>query len=92
MDRKRVLEALDTLNAELAGADDVNVATRQALERMSAQVREAINKDTAGDDAKDSPSEQLSGIQETLLEFGAEHPQLTGAINQVAAALANLGI
>jgi hypothetical protein len=92
MDRKRVLEALETLNAELAGADYVNIAARQALERMSAQVREAINKDTAGDDAEDSSSEQLSGIQETLLEFGAEHPQLTGAINQVAAALANLGI
>lgn len=92
MDRKRVIEALDTLNAELAGADDVNAATRQALERMSAQVREAISKETNGGDAEDSSSEQLSGIQEALLEFEAEHPQLTGAINQVAAALANLGI
>jgi hypothetical protein len=26
------------------------------------------------------------------LEFETEHPKLTGAINQVAAALANLGI
>ncbi len=92
MDRKRVLEVLDTLNAEIAGADDVSDETRRALERISAQVREALSEEAAGSESQHASSEQLPGIQEALLEFETEHPRLAGAINQVAAALANLGI
>ena len=35
---------------------------------------------------------RASALKDALLEFEAEHPQLTRRINQVAAALANLGI
>jgi len=87
MDRKRVLDALTTLQAELAGAD-VDPQTRETLERMASEIQARMESDnlTEGE-------EPLSGqLQEVLLEFGAEHPKVTGAINQVAAALANLGI
>jgi hypothetical protein len=88
MDRKRVLAALDTLKAELAGAD-VDPQARENLERMASDIQSRLESGATSD----SEDEPLSGqLQDVVQEFGAEHPQLTGAINQVAAALANLGI
>jgi hypothetical protein len=89
MDRQRVLEALEVLRAELAGAERVDDEARAELERVSAEIERLVEKEQT--DAAQARGE-ASGLQEALLEFEAEHPQLTGAINQVAAALANLGI
>jgi hypothetical protein len=78
MDRKRVLEALDVLNAELAGTDDVDEDARTALARVTEDIRQHLaEREAAGVDDDDAAS-ALN--------------QLTGAINQLAAALANLGI
>jgi hypothetical protein len=47
----------------------------------------------AGKQIEGEAGERLSGrLQDVLLEFEAEHPTITAAVNQVAAALANLGI
>jgi hypothetical protein len=89
MDSKRVLAALDVLNAELADSDEVNAEARSALARVTEDIRQHVaQRQSAGlpDD------EAASALKDALLEFEADHPQLTGAINQVAAALANLGI
>jgi hypothetical protein len=89
MDRKRVVEALEILNAELAGADDVSEEARAAIRRVTDDVRRLVDQPIAtGLEATST----ASGVRHSLLEFEAEHPQLTGAINQLAAALANLGI
>jgi hypothetical protein len=89
MDRKRVLEALETLKAELAGAD-VDPQTRETLERMAGDIQTRMEAGPADEGEAEEP---LSGqLQDVVQEFGAEHPKLSGAINQVAAALANLGI
>jgi hypothetical protein len=88
MDRKRVLEALEVLRAELAGSAQVGDEARAALNRVADDIHRLAEDDSASGES--SPS--ASGLQDALLEFEAEHPQLTGAINQVAAALANLGI
>jgi hypothetical protein len=89
MDRKRVVEALEVLNAELASADDVSEEARNAIRRVTDDVSRLVDeRATAGPEA--TPT--ASGVRHSLLEFEAEHPQLTGAINQLAAALANLGI
>jgi hypothetical protein len=89
MDQKRVLEALETLKAELAGAE-VDPQTRETLERMAGDIQSRLESGAATEGEDDEP---LSGqLQDVVQEFGAEHPKLSGAINQVAAALANLGI
>lgn len=89
MDRNRVIEALDVLNAELAGAGDVSEEARAAIRRVTEDVRRLVDERVA---ASSETTSAASGARHTLLEFEAEHPQLTGAINQLAAALANLGI
>ncbi len=90
MDKKRVLAALDVLSAELADAEQVSDEARQKLAQVAADIRQRLRDDVAA--AAKEGEESLSGLQQALLEFEAEHPQLTGAIGQVASALANLGI
>ena len=90
MDKQRVLAALETLRAELADAEGLDEASRAQLERVTDDVERQL---ASGATARDDDSEPLSGrLQDAVQEFGAEHPQITGAVNQVAAALANLGI
>jgi hypothetical protein len=89
MDSKRVLAALETLNAELADSDKVRPDALAALARVTEDIRQHLaERETAGVGDEDA----ASALKDALLEFEADHPQLTGAINQVAAALANLGI
>ena len=90
MDKQRILEALNVLRAELADAEGLEDASRQELERVTGDIERKLHSDgtTAADDVG-----PLSGrLQDAAQEFGAEHPQITSAVNQVAAALANLGI
>ena len=90
MDKSRVLDALRTLQAELAGADLDDDQSRAALQQVAADIEQKPSRDEPlEDEAGQSLPERL---QDALLEFEAEHPRLTGAMNQVAAALANLGI
>ena len=90
MDKNRVLDALHTLQAELAGADRVDEPARAALEQITLDIERLLEKNEGlSPDDSDTLAERL---QDAVLEFETEHPQLTGAVNQVAAALANLGI
>jgi len=90
MDKDRVLAALDVLSVELADAEQVSDEARQKLEQVGADIRQRL-QGAAAATAK-SGKEEMSGLQQALLEFETEHPQLAGAIGQVASALANLGI
>jgi hypothetical protein len=90
MDKNRVLEALKTLRAELADAEDLDEPSRAALAQVTDDIERQVK---AGAPLDSEEGESLSGrLQDVLLEFEAEHPTITGAVNQVAAALANLGI
>jgi hypothetical protein len=90
MDKQRVLDALKTLRAELADAEGLDAASRAELERVTDDIERKLH---AGAPAEAHGEEPLAGrLQDAVQEFGAEHPQIAGAVNQVAAALANLGI
>jgi hypothetical protein len=90
MDKNRVLDALHTLKAELSGANTLDDASRQSLLAITADIHRQLE---AGDTFASEEGESLGGkLQDSILEFEAEHPQVTAAVNQVAAALANLGI
>ncbi len=90
MDKQRILEALSVLRAELADAEGLDPASRAELNRVTDDIERKLH---AGVPAEAQGDEPLSGrLQDAVQEFGAEHPQIAGAVNQVAAALANLGI
>jgi hypothetical protein len=88
MDKQRVTEALETLRAELAQASQLDETSRTSIQRVIDDIEARLATDDAARE-----EESLSGrLQDSLLEFEAEYPQFTSAVNQVAAALANLGI
>ena len=90
MDKNRVLQSLRMLQTELADAEQLDDQSRAALLEVTAEIQRAL---VGGQPVSRGDRESLSGrLQEAVLEFETEHPQLTGAVNQVAAALANLGI
>ena len=89
MDQKRIAEALAVLRAELDQSSQLSDEARTALRKMTDDVERVLNKQPAPGDESEPTA---SGLHAALLEFEAEHPQLTGALNQVATALANLGI
>jgi outer membrane protein TolC len=87
--KKEILQAkLEQLRTELAGASGLDEKTYVQLRALVADIERAI--ETESEDAESEPlSEQ---VEDMVLKFEAEHPQLTSALNQVAAALANIGI
>ena len=95
MDKQRVLDALNTLRAELADAAGLDAASRAELERVTDDVERQVRAAPAASGSRGSDADladPAGRLQDAVQEFGAEHPQITGAVNQVAAALANLGI
>lgn len=90
MDKDRVLAALRTLQAELSDAEQLDDQSRAALQQVAGEIQQQLGGAHA---LTSDESETLAQrLQDAVLEFEAEHPQLTSTVNQVAAALANLGI
>ena len=88
--KKQTLHAkLEELRTQLASVSALDEKTHAQLRSLVEDIEHAI--ETEGEE--ENSGESLSGQAEDLvLKFEAEHPQLTSALNQVAIALANLGI
>ena len=90
MNQNELQKTLETLRSELQRADSVDENTRDLLTVLAKDIQRLSEQD-AGQSADDV--EPLSErVQDLVLKFETEHPQLTTVLNQVSAALANLGI
>lgn len=98
MNSQELRQTLEELKRELARPEQLDVSTRESLEQLSAEIDRRLAGETATTNAKEAletPAEEPSfaeQLQSYLLEIETDHPKLTRAVNQVAAALANLGI
>jgi hypothetical protein len=90
MDKNRVLEALRTLQAELSDAEQLDDQSRAALQQVAGEIQAQLG--LARPLTSDESETLAQRLHDAVLEFETEHPQLTSTVNQVAAALANLGI
>ncbi|MEQ8212122.1 MAG: DUF4404 family protein [Lacipirellulaceae bacterium] len=93
MNSQELRETLEELKRELARPEQFDVPTRESLEQLSEEIDRRLASETK--EALETPAEEPSfteQLQSYLLEIETEHPKLTRAVNQVAAALANLGI
>lgn len=87
MDKPELQETLAKVHAELAAAESVDDETRNLLTSLTDDIKRLSEE---GDPAAAEPlGEQVNDL---VLQFETEHPRLTAALNQVSAALANLGI
>ena len=84
----RLLASLDALHDELAQTTALDEAGREKLAQISADIQRLLSGTPAAEEAS-----SLTGqLQDAVEGFGASHPRLTAALNQVADALAGLGI
>jgi len=90
MNRTEIQKTLENLHAELNSETEVDDQTRALLKTLAEDIQR-LSEQEAGQSTEEveSLSEQ---VQDLLLKFETDYPQLTTVLNQVSAALANLGI
>lgn len=87
MPRKSLVDKLAQLRTQLEATDSLSAEQRSQLQQLVADIEQALEADP------DAPEAELSQrTHDIVLKFEAQHPQLTDVLNQLASALANLGI
>lgn len=88
MDKQRLLETLDALRAEVAQSSEVDPSMTAELRRLTDEIRQADE-----DERPLSPpiSSAPGGLKNLLLQFEADHPQLSASVGKVVDALAAMG-
>ena len=87
MDPTELQKTLAALHTELNSAESVDEATRAKLVTLAEDIQR-LSEQKATDEVEPLTEQ----VQDMVLKFEVDHPQLTRALNQVSAALANLGI
>jgi hypothetical protein len=89
MERERLLETLRQLHDELSQAKSIDQDVLKQLRTLSADIQRALeDRPTSAADLE--PASR--GLNDLVLRFEADHPQLSVAIGRVADALAAMGI
>ena len=94
MERQRLLTLLEELHAELAQTPQLDAELRQAVATLATDAGRLLADEAPGAEASPIAFDAVVSqqLRARLAEFGAEHPQLAKAINQLADGLSNLGI
>lgn len=90
MDPTELQKTLELLHVELNSAESVDEATRAKLVTLAKEIERLSEKDAEEPTPEVEPLTEQ--VQDMVLKFEADHPQLTTVLNQISAALANLGI
>jgi hypothetical protein len=88
MDKKRLLETLDALRAEVADSGEVDPAMMAELRQHTDEIRQADEKQKS---LAATGGSAPSGLKNLLLRFEADHPQLSASVGKVVDALAAMG-
>ena len=90
MEKQQLQESLAKLHGELSDQEKLDDDTRQLLKKFADDINRLLDdEDESAANDVTPPSEQ---VHDLVLKFEADHPRLTAALNQVATALANMGI
>lgn len=91
MEKKRLLETLDALRAEVAQASEVDPAMLAELRRLTDEIRQDLDDSEPSPPAAIDESSAPHGLKDLLLRFEADHPQFSAAVGKAADALAAMG-
>ena len=90
MEKQQLQDSLTALHGALGGRDHIDDDTRSLLKTLSDDIDRLLDDSTENTPEDVQPvTEQVDSL---VLKFETEHPELTAALNQVATALANIGI
>lgn len=87
MTRKALHDTLTRLHAELEGAEPIDAALRDELERALVEIQQVVEREDAS--ASHPLGEQLEAL---ALRFEQSHPLLNQALGGVVRALGAMGI
>lgn len=90
MEKQQLRETLAKLHGELGDQAQIDDETRALLKTFTDDVNRLLSAEEADSAEQVEPLNEQA--QDLVLKFEADHPQLTSALNQVASALANMGI
>jgi hypothetical protein len=90
MDKQQLLQTIEELRAELSQSEGVDPETLAMLQQLTDDLeRKAQGR---GQLTSREVEPASSGLNDLLLKFEADHPQLAVAVGRVADALASIGI
>ena len=90
MEKQQLQESLNALHSELSDRTKIDDDTRALLKALSSDIDRLLDNSTENTpDDVEPVSEQ---VQDLVLKFEADYPELTAALNRIASALANMGI
>ena len=90
MNPTELQKTLESLRSELNKAASVDDETRTMLTSLAKDIQRLSDQNAAETSSEVEPLTER--VQDMVLKFETDHPQLTTVLNQVSAALANLGI
>jgi hypothetical protein len=92
MERTELVETLGKLHAQLSRTDQVDPATLESLRDLTAKLSQLLEQHQEASPVPATAEPVGRGLRDLLLEFEADHPQLSVTLGKVADALAAMGI
>jgi hypothetical protein len=89
MERHSLVEQLTRLHEQLSRTKTADPATLEELRKLTDDIDRLVGEQTVD---REDAEPITSGLRNLLLQFEADHPQLSVAIGKVADALAAIGI
>jgi len=90
MEKQQLQNTLAALHGELSDREQIDDDTRALLKAFADDINRLLDDET--ETSADEVEPLFEQVQDLVLKFESDHPQLTAALNQVASALANMGI
>ncbi len=87
MKKTVLLEKLEQLRAELSASSALDESRHEQLQALINEIERTVETP-----APEDHGSLADDVQDLVLKFETDHPRITSALNQVASALANLGI
>ena len=90
MEKQPLQESLTALHDQLSQRDQIDDGTRSLLQTLAGDIDRLLDDSTENTPQDVEPVNEQ--VQDLVLKFETEHPELTAVLNRVASALANMGI
>jgi len=90
MVKNQLQSSLAELHESLSKVDELDDETRQLMLSLANDLQRLLGRE--GDLSPADVAPVSNDLQELLLRFETEHPQISGILGRMASSLANLGI
>lgn len=90
MVKNQLQSSLADLHESLSKVDELDDETRQLMLSLANDLQRLLGRE--GDLSAADVAPVSNDLQELLLRFETEHPQISGILGRMASSLANLGI